>query len=122
MLGTRYWRRRQQKCAPTPSPTNLQADKPSDTAPSSASNVHATTLHLPLHWATHRWAKPSTSLDVNSRRILTIWHSSSKFSAISQKLIEEKKIRAHRHEVSKGGLDAIMGGLDDMKNGDISGT
>lgn len=47
---------------------------------------------------------------------------SSEFSALSQKLIEEKKIRAHRHEVREGGLDGIMGGLDDMKNGKISGV
>ncbi|TLD32444.1 putative zinc-binding oxidoreductase ToxD [Venturia nashicola] len=47
---------------------------------------------------------------------------SSKFSALSQKLIEEKKIRAHRYEVREGGLDGILGGLDDMRNGKISGT
>lgn len=47
---------------------------------------------------------------------------SSKFSAVSQKLIEEKKIRAHRHEAREGGLDGILAGLEDMKNGKISGV
>jgi len=47
---------------------------------------------------------------------------SSKFSELSQGLIEDKKIRAHRHEVREGGLDGILAGLDDMKNGKISGV
>lgn len=47
---------------------------------------------------------------------------STKFSELSQKLIEDKKIRAHRHEVREGGLDGILAGLDDMKNDKISGV
>jgi NADPH:quinone reductase-like Zn-dependent oxidoreductase len=47
---------------------------------------------------------------------------SSKFSELSQKLIEDKKIKPHRHEVREGGLDGILAGLDDMKNGKISGV
>jgi len=47
---------------------------------------------------------------------------SSKFSELSQKLIEDKKIKAHRYEVREGGLGGILAGLDDMKNGKISGV
>lgn len=46
---------------------------------------------------------------------------STKFSELSQKLIEENRIKAHRHEVREGGLDGILTGLDDMRNGRISG-
>lgn len=47
---------------------------------------------------------------------------SSKFSVLSQKLIEEKKLKGHRQEVRDGGLDGILTGLKDMKNGKISGV
>jgi len=45
-----------------------------------------------------------------------------KFMQTAQKLLEEKKLKPHRHEVRPGGLDAIFGGLDDMKNGKVSGV
>ncbi|KAF2428041.1 putative zinc-binding oxidoreductase ToxD [Tothia fuscella] len=42
--------------------------------------------------------------------------------AKAQKLLEEKKFKPHRYEVRPGGLDGIVGGLDDLKNGKISGV
>jgi NADPH:quinone reductase-like Zn-dependent oxidoreductase len=44
-----------------------------------------------------------------------------KFVAIAQKLIDEGKIKPHTQDVRSGGLDGIMSGLEDMKNGKVSG-
>ncbi|KAF2673102.1 GroES-like protein [Microthyrium microscopicum] len=44
-----------------------------------------------------------------------------KFVQVAEKLVAEKKIRPHRSEVRDGGLDGIFGGLDDLKNGKVSG-
>ena len=45
-----------------------------------------------------------------------------KFCSIAEKLLAEGKIKAPKKEVRDGGLDAIFGGLDDLKEGRVSGT
>ena len=42
------------------------------------------------------------------------WH-------VAQKLLFAGKIKSHRVEVRSGGLDGILSGLDDLKNGKVSG-
>jgi NADPH:quinone reductase-like Zn-dependent oxidoreductase len=44
-----------------------------------------------------------------------------KFVAISQKLIDEGKLKPHNLDVRPGGLEGILQGLEDMKNGKVSG-
>jgi hypothetical protein len=41
--------------------------------------------------------------------------------AKAEKLLEEKRFEPHRYEVRPGGLDGILGGLEDLKNGKVSG-
>ena len=44
------------------------------------------------------------------------------FCAIAEKLLAEGKIKPPKKEVRDGGLEAIFGGLDDLKEGRVSGT
>jgi hypothetical protein len=44
-----------------------------------------------------------------------------KWWLVAQKLLYERKIKPHRVEVRPGGLDGILSGLDDLKNGKVSG-
>jgi hypothetical protein len=44
------------------------------------------------------------------------------FMELTDKLLKEKKIRVHRFDVRPGGLNGIMDGLEDMKEGRVSGT
>jgi NADPH:quinone reductase-like Zn-dependent oxidoreductase len=44
-----------------------------------------------------------------------------KFVAISQKLIDEGKIKPHNLDIRPGGLEGVFQGLQDMKNGKVSG-
>jgi len=44
-----------------------------------------------------------------------------KFWLMTEKLLAEGKIRAHRTDVRTGGLDGILGGIADLKNGKVSG-
>jgi hypothetical protein len=44
-----------------------------------------------------------------------------KFIAMSQKIIQDGKIKPHSLEIRSGGLEGISGGLEDMKNGKVSG-
>lgn len=44
-----------------------------------------------------------------------------KFIAMSQKLIDEGKVKPHTIDSRSGGLDSIQNGLEDMKNGKVSG-
>jgi len=44
-----------------------------------------------------------------------------KWWSVAQKLLYEGKIKPHRVEVRQGGLDGILSGLDDLKNGKVSG-
>jgi NADPH:quinone reductase-like Zn-dependent oxidoreductase len=41
--------------------------------------------------------------------------------AKAEQLLEAKKFKPHRYEVRSGGLDGILSGLEDMKNGKVSG-
>jgi NADPH:quinone reductase-like Zn-dependent oxidoreductase len=43
-----------------------------------------------------------------------------KFIAISQVLIDEGKIKPHREDVRSDGLDGVLNGLEDMKQGKVS--
>jgi NADPH:quinone reductase-like Zn-dependent oxidoreductase len=45
-----------------------------------------------------------------------------KFTTIAEKLLADGKIRPPSKEVRDGGLEAIFGGLDDLKEGRVSGT
>jgi hypothetical protein len=44
-----------------------------------------------------------------------------KFVAMSQKLINGGKIKPHTLEVRPNGLEGVLDGLEDMKNGKVSG-
>jgi len=44
-----------------------------------------------------------------------------KFWVMAEKLLAEGKFRPHRTDVRTGGLDGILGGLEDLKNGKVSG-
>ena len=44
-----------------------------------------------------------------------------KWWPVAQKLLFEGKVKPHRVEVRPGGLDGILDGLDDLKNGKVSG-
>jgi len=44
-----------------------------------------------------------------------------KWWSIAWKLLSEGKIKLHKVEVRPGGLDGILDGLDDLKNGKVSG-
>jgi hypothetical protein len=39
----------------------------------------------------------------------------------AETLLEQRKFTPHRYEARSGGLDGILGGLDDLRNGRISG-
>lgn len=43
-----------------------------------------------------------------------------KFVAISEKLVADGKIKPHNVDVRDGGLDGVLKGLEDMKNGKVS--
>jgi NADPH:quinone reductase-like Zn-dependent oxidoreductase len=43
------------------------------------------------------------------------------FTRVAEKIIKEGKVKPHRYEVRPGGLDGILDGLKDMKDGKISG-
>ena len=40
----------------------------------------------------------------------------------AEKLLAERKFKPHRHEERSGGLDGILSGLEDVKNGRVSGV
>jgi len=40
----------------------------------------------------------------------------------AQKLLEERKWRPHRQEVREGGLEGVLEGLEDLKEGRVSGV
>jgi hypothetical protein len=44
------------------------------------------------------------------------------FSEKAEKLLAERKFKPHRHETRSGGLDGILSGLEDVKNGKVSGV
>lgn len=44
------------------------------------------------------------------------------FWSLSEKLLAEGKVKVHRPEVRKEGLKGVFGGLDDLKNGKVSGV
>lgn len=46
----------------------------------------------------------------------------TKWIVFVEGLLKEKKIRPHRLEVREGGFEKILSGLEDMKNGKISGV
>ncbi|GAB7357142.1 hypothetical protein MBLNU459_g7936t1 [Dothideomycetes sp. NU459] len=45
-----------------------------------------------------------------------------KFWSLSEKLFAEGKLKVHRPEVRKGGLKGVFEGLEDLKNGKVSGV
>ncbi|KAH8621081.1 Trans-enoyl reductase actts2 [Alternaria postmessia] len=47
---------------------------------------------------------------------------SAKFWKLSQHLLEKEKIKTHPVDVRQGGIDAIPQGLQDLKNGRVSGV
>lgn len=47
---------------------------------------------------------------------------SSKFSSLAEKLLAAGTIKPHRKDLRTGGLDGIQQGLDDLRNGKVSGT
>jgi NADPH:quinone reductase-like Zn-dependent oxidoreductase len=46
----------------------------------------------------------------------------AKWLALVEKLYSESKIKMHRAEVREGGLEGVLSGLKDMKNGSVSGV
>jgi hypothetical protein len=44
-----------------------------------------------------------------------------KFAAVTEKMLAEGRLKPHRFEVRPGGLDGVLDGLKDMKEGKISG-
>lgn len=44
-----------------------------------------------------------------------------KFLAMTEGLLKEGKIKAHKQTVGKAGLEGVLKGLEDMKNGKVSG-
>ena len=44
------------------------------------------------------------------------------FVAISEKLVGDGKLKPHNHVVKDGGLDGVLEGLEEMKNGKVSAT
>jgi len=45
-----------------------------------------------------------------------------KFVLVGERLLAEGKVKPHRKEIRPGGLDAIFEGLEDLKQGKVSGT
>lgn len=45
-----------------------------------------------------------------------------KWMPTTQKLLAERKWKPHRQEVRKGGLEGVLGGLEDLKEGRVSGV
>ncbi|KAK8249448.1 chaperonin 10-like protein [Phyllosticta capitalensis] len=43
------------------------------------------------------------------------------FWALSQKLLEEGKFRVHQPDIREGGLEGVLEGLDDLRQGKVSG-
>lgn len=44
-----------------------------------------------------------------------------RFWSTAEKLLREGKWKPHRAELRSGGLDGILGGLEDLKQGKVSG-
>ncbi|EXJ54613.1 hypothetical protein A1O7_09954 [Cladophialophora yegresii CBS 114405] len=44
-----------------------------------------------------------------------------KFMAMTEGLLREGKIKAHKQTVGEGGLEGVLRGMEDMKNGKVSG-
>ena len=52
----------------------------------------------------------------------TDWEFGVKFWRLSEELLNSGKIKAHPTEVRKGGLEAIPQGIEDLKEGKVSGV
>ena len=50
------------------------------------------------------------------------WEFARDFWALSEGLFAEGKLKVHRPEVRKGGLEGVMQGLEDLKEGRVSGV
>jgi hypothetical protein len=44
-----------------------------------------------------------------------------KFMAMTEGLLKEGKLKAHKQTVGKDGLEGVLKGMEDMKNGKVSG-
>ena len=43
------------------------------------------------------------------------------FSSLTEKLLEEGKIKTHPHRVNEGGLGGVLEGLQELREGKVSG-
>ena len=50
------------------------------------------------------------------------WEFARDFWKMSEKLFEEGKVKVHRPEVRKGGLEGVLGGLEDLRKEKVSGV
>ena len=46
----------------------------------------------------------------------------NKFTVLAERLLKEGKLKPHKKEIREGGLDGILKGLADLKEGRVSGT
>ncbi len=49
------------------------------------------------------------------------FNSAVRFAGVAEKLLEEGRIKPHPKEVRSGGLEAVLGGIQDVREGVIRG-